>query len=737
MTGNTSKGYMSIDDLIRRIRKFHPEDNMDLVRKAYAFAEKAHAGQVRKSGEPYFSHPCAVAVILTDLMLDGTTIAASLLHDCVEDVEGVTLQTIHDEFGQEVELLVDGVTKLSKLNFASREEAQAETLRKMFLAMAKDIRVVLIKLADRLHNMRTLKFQRPERQIPIARETLDIYAPLAHRMGVYTIKWELEDLALRYIDPDSYYELVRLVGMKREEREKLIAEVTMELGTKLREAGIKAEITGRPKHFYSIYKKMKSQNKTFDQINDLIAIRVLVTTQQDCYFVLGIAHTLWPQVPGRFKDYISMPKPNMYQSLHTTVVNHGRPFEVQIRTFEMHRTAEYGIAAHWRYKEGRASENDLDQRLAWLRRILDWQGDVRDSTEFGELAKVDLFADEVFVFTPRGDVISLPRGATPLDFAYRIHTAVGNRCIGAKVNGRIVPLASQLETGDFVEVMTSSSSHGPSRDWLNIVKTSEAKAKIRAWLKKEQREVNIPLGHDMMEKQAKSLGYTLNQLLKGDAVDIVLKRFSAQTLDDLYAMVGFGGLSCPQVINRLVDEYKKSSKAEEAAAAAAQELARIEEQPSQKRQQQSSSNGVIVKGESGMLVRFARCCSPLPGDSIVGYITRGRGVSVHRKDCVSLKDPEMEKDRLIEVEWENQGADASYEADLRIISYNRTGLLAEISVMLATQEVPVSTISGHANKDSTYIFNVSIIIKNTQQLNKIIRDLQKWPDVIEVSRVSG
>ena len=737
MTGNTSKGYMSIDDLIRRIRKFHPEDNMDLVRKAYAFAEKAHAGQVRKSGEPYFSHPCAVAVILTDLMLDGTTIAASLLHDCVEDVEGVTLQTIHDEFGQEVELLVDGVTKLSKLNFASREEAQAETLRKMFLAMAKDIRVVLIKLADRLHNMRTLKFQRPERQIPIARETLDIYAPLAHRMGVYTIKWELEDLALRYIDPDSYYELVRLVGMKREEREKLIAEVTMELGTKLREAGIKAEITGRPKHFYSIYKKMKSQNKTFDQINDLIAIRVLVNTQQDCYFVLGIAHTLWPQVPGRFKDYISMPKPNMYQSLHTTVVNHGRPFEVQIRTFEMHRTAEYGIAAHWRYKEGRASENDLDQRLTWLRRILDWQGDVHDSTEFGELAKVDLFADEVFVFTPRGDVISLPRGATPLDFAYRIHTAVGNRCIGAKVNGRIVPLASQLETGDFVEVMTSSSSHGPSRDWLNIVKTSEAKAKIRAWLKKEQREVNIPLGHDMMEKQAKSLGYTLNQLLKGDAVDIVLKRFSAQTLDDLYAMVGFGGLSCPQVINRLVDEYKKSSKAEEAAAAAAQELARIEEQPPQKRQAQSSSNGVIVKGESGMLVRFARCCSPLPGDSIVGYITRGRGVSVHRKDCVSLKDPEMEKDRLIEVEWENQGADASYEADLRIISYNRTGLLAEISVMLATQEVPVSTISGHANKDSTYIFNVSIIIKNTQQLNKIIRDLQKWPDVIEVSRVSG
>ena len=735
MTGAETKGYMSLDDLIRRIRKFHPEDDMDVVRKAYEFAEKAHANQKRKSGEPYFSHPCAVAVILTDLMLDGTTIAAGLLHDCVEDVEGVTLEVIREQFGQEVELLVDGVTKLSQLKFASREEAQAETLRKMFLAMAKDIRVVLIKLADRLHNMRTLKYQRPERQVPIARETLDIYAPLAHRMGVYTIKWELEDLALRYIDPEGYYELVRLVGMKREERERLIADVTQQLGAKLREAGIKAEIEGRPKHFYSIYKKMKTQNKTFDQINDLIAIRVLVNTQQDCYFVLGVVHTMWPQVPGRFKDYISMPKPNMYQSLHTTVVNQGRPFEVQIRTFEMHRTAEYGIAAHWRYKEGRASESELDHKLSWLRRILDWQSEVRDPGEFGELAKVDLFADEVFVFTPKGDVISLPRGATPLDFAYRIHSAVGNRCIGAKVNGRIVPLASQLETGDFVEVMTSSSSRGPSRDWLNIVKTSEAKAKIRAWLKKEQREENIPLGHDMLDKEAKRLGYTLSQLLRPEAVETICKRFSAQTLDDVYAMIGFGGLSCAQVANRLVDEYKKSAKADEAVATTMPDIGKGEDAP--RKQPQSSSNGVVVKGESGMLVRFARCCNPLPGDKIVGYITRGRGVSVHRADCVSLKDPDVEKDRLIEVEWEAQGADASYEAEIRIITYNRTGLLAEISVLLATQEVPVSAITGHAYKDSSYIFHVSIIIKNTQQLNKIIRDLQKWPDVIEVSRVSS
>ena len=736
MTGNAEQGYMSLEDLIRRIRKYHPEDDMDLVRRAYHYAEKAHENQKRKSGEPYFSHPCAVAVILTDLMLDATTIAAGLLHDCVEDVDGVTQETIRQEFGQEVELLVDGVTKLSQLNFASREEAQAETLRKMFLAMAKDIRVVLIKLADRLHNMRTLKYQRPERQIPIARETLDIYAPLAHRMGVYTIKWELEDLSLRYIDPEGYQELVRLVGMKREERERLIADVSQQLGARLREAGIKAEITGRPKHFYSIYKKMKTQNKTFDQINDLIALRVLVNTQQDCYFVLGVVHTMWPQVPGRFKDYISMPKANMYQSLHTTVVNQGKPFEVQIRTFEMHRTAEYGIAAHWRYKEGRANENELDQKLSWLRRILDWQSDVRDPGEFGELAKVDLFADEVFVFTPKGDVISLPRGATPLDFAYRIHSAVGNRCIGAKVNGRIVPLTAQLETGDFVEVMTSANSHGPSRDWLNIVKTSEAKAKIRAWLKREQRDVNIPLGKDMLEKEAKRLGYTMSQLLKGDAPAIIEKRFSAQSLDDIYAMVGFGGLSCAQVVNRLVDEYKKNNKAEEATAAVAAALKEEPQQP-QRKQPQSSSNGVIVKGESGMLVRFARCCNPLPGDKIVGYITRGRGVSVHRADCVSLKDPDVEKDRLIEVAWEDQGADASYEAEIRIITYNRTGLLAEISVMLAAQNVPVSTISGHAYKDSTYIFHVSIIIKDTAQLNRIIRELQKWPDVIEVDRVSS
>ncbi len=724
--------YISVDELIGRIQKYHPDDDMDLVSRAYAFAEKAHANQVRKSGDPYFCHPCAVAVILTDLMLDATTIAAGLLHDCVEDVEGCTLDNVRTMFGDEVALLVDGVTKLSQLDFANREEAQAETLRKMFLAMAKDIRVVLIKLADRLHNMRTLKWQRPERQVPIARETLDIYAPLAHRLGVYTIKWELEDLSLRYLDPEGYYELVRLVGMKREEREQLIAQVTQELKSRLSEAGIKCEIDGRPKHFYSIYKKMKNQQKTFDQIMDLIAIRVLVNTKNDCYFVLGIVHTIWPQVPGRFKDYISMPKANMYQSLHTTVMNQGKPFEVQIRTFEMHRTAEYGIAAHWRYKEGKAAD-ELDNKLSWLRRILDWQGDVKDPGTFSELLKFDLFADEVFVFTPKGDVISLPKGATPLDFAYRIHSAVGNRCIGAKVNGRIVPLAHPLNTGDFVEVMTSSSSHGPSRDWLNIVKTSEAKAKIRAWLKKEQREDNIVHGREMLEREAKRLGYSMSQLSKNELVETLYKRYSVQSYDDVCAMVGFGGLSTVQVLNRLIDEYKKTQKVEDAPPVPEQKP----EEPSRKVQKSGASNGVIVKGESGMLVRFAKCCSPLPGDRIIGYITRGRGVSVHRADCVSLKDPGVEKDRLIEVEWESQASGGTYDAEIRIICYNRTGLLAELSVLFATMEVPVSAISAHTLKDNTFIFNISLVIKDTQQLNKIIKELNKWPDIIEVNRVNG
>lgn len=728
----TLKPYISADELIARMRKYHPEDDMDLVRRAYAFAENAHKDQFRKSGDPYFCHPVAVSVILSDLMLDATTIAAGLLHDCVEDVEGVTLQGISEMFGQEVALLVDGVTKLEKQNFSSREDAQAETLRKMFLAMAKDIRVVLIKLADRLHNMRTLKSQKPERQVPIAQETLDIYAPLAHRLGVYTIKIELEDLALKYIDPAAYDELKRLMGMKRDERDRMVNQIMMELKSKLRENGIhRCEISGRSKHFYSIYKKMKSQNKTFDQIHDLIAVRVLVNTTTDCYHALGVVNSIWPQVPGRFKDYISVPKANMYRSLHTTVVNQDRPFEVQIRTFEMHRVAEYGIAAHWRYKEGNAADA-LDSKLAWLRGILDWQSDVRDSHDFGEMLKVDLLADEVLVFTPKGDVVSLPKGATPLDFAYRIHSAVGNRCIGAKVNHRIVPLTAQLNTGDIVEVMTSSSSRGPSRDWLNIVKTSEAKAKIRAYLKKEERDVNISHGKEMLEREAKRLGYQLSMLNKSELIETLYKRYSVSSLEDIYAMVGFGGLSTQQVLNRLIEEYRKIHKTDEPLLAV-----EPKEEPQQRKIPTSSSNGVIVKGESGMLVRFAKCCTPLPGDNIIGYITRGRGVSVHRADCVSLKDESVEADRLIEVEWEHQAENTSYSAEIRVISYDRTGLLAELSVTFASQDIPVASLSAHKAKNGTYVINVTLTIKSTQQLSKVIKDLLRIPDIIEVTRVSG
>ena len=725
--------YISSDELIERISRYHPDDNMDLVRRAYDFSKEAFKDKKRLSGEPYFMHPVAVSVILTDLMLDATTIAAGLLHDCIEDVDGVTVQSVEAEFGQEVALLVDGVTKLRRLDFTSREEAQAETLRKMFLAMAKDIRVVLIKLADRLHNMRTLKTQKPERQVPIARETLDIYAPLAHRLGVYTIKWELEDLALRYIDPQGFYDLVQKVGMKRAEREKLIAQVTQQLSAQLRISGIKCEIDGRPKHFYSIYRKMKTQNKSFDQIYDLIAIRVIVNTVQDCYFALGVVHTLWPQVPGRFKDYISVPKANMYQSLHTTVVNAGKPFEVQIRTFEMHRTAEYGIAAHWRYKEGKQADA-MDDKLTWLRRILDWQKEANDANDFGELLKFDLFADEVFVFTPKGDVISLPRGATPLDFAYRIHSAVGNRCIGAKINGRIVPLSTPLNTGDFCEVMTSQSSRGPSRDWLSIVKTSEAKAKIRAWLKREGKEENILKGKEMFEHEVKRLGYTSSQLLKNEYLEALFRRYSFQSLEDIYSAIGFGGLSAMQAVNRLVEEYRKEHKAD----AAEVKLPTVEQRAEErKKTPTSSSNGVIVKGESGMLVRFAHCCTPLPGDRIVGYVTRGRGVSVHKADCQNLKDSGVEKERMIEVEWESE-EDAAYDADIRINCVNRSGLLAELTLYFASMNINVQAVSAHPMKSRSgmSVVDMTITIKNTQQLEKVIRDLGSKPDVVDVFRVS-
>ena len=553
-----------LQQILTKIQKYHPKDDISLVTRAYRFACEAHRDQKRKSGEPYIIHPVCVASILADLMLDSTTVAAGFLHDCVEDNKDVTVETIEAQFGPEVALLVDGVTKLKRLDFTSREDQQAESLRKMFLAMAKDIRVVLIKLADRLHNMRTLKYQSPDRQVAIARETLDVYAPLCHRLGMSTLKWEMEDLALRYIDPAGYYDLVEKVGQKRREREHAIQVVISALKEQLDQAGIHCEIAGRPKHFYSIYRKLKTQGKTFDQIYDLIAVRVLVDTIPDCYAVLGIVHTMWTQVPNRFKDYISMPKGNMYQSLHTTVVGtsgelRGQTFEVQIRTWEMHRTAEYGIAAHWRYKEGKQVDS-LDSKLYWLRQILDWQNETHDPSEFMDALKVDLFSDEVFVFTPKGDIVNLPRGATPVDFAYHIHSAIGNKCIGAKINGRIVPLETELQTGDFVEVLTSSNSKGPSMDWLKLCKTSEAKSKIRAYLKHELRDENLARGRDILDHEAKRQGYSLSQLVKNEFMEPIERRYSIHSMEDLYVTVGFGGLSGSQVINRLVEEYRKANK---------------------------------------------------------------------------------------------------------------------------------------------------------------------------------
>ena len=738
-----------VQEILTKIQKYHPKDDLSLVTRAYQFACEAHRDQKRKSGEPYIIHPVSVASILADLMLDSTTVAAGFLHDCVEDNKDVTIETIEAQFGPEVALLVDGVTKLKRLDFTSREDQQAESLRKMFLAMAKDIRVVLIKLADRLHNMRTLKYQSPDRQVAIARETLDVYAPLCHRLGMSTLKWEMEDLALRYIDPAGYYDLVEKVGQKRREREHAIQVVINALKEQLDQAGIRCEIAGRPKHFYSIYRKIKTQGKTFDQIYDLIAVRVLVETIPDCYAVLGIVHTMWTQVPNRFKDYISMPKGNMYQSLHTTVVGtsgelRGQTFEVQIRTWEMHRTAEYGIAAHWRYKEGKQVDS-LDSKLYWLRQILDWQNETHDPSEFMDALKVDLFSDEVFVFTPKGDIVNLPRGATPVDFAYHIHSAIGNKCIGAKINGRIVPLETQLETGDFVEVLTSSNSKGPSMDWLKLCKTSEAKSKIRAYLKHELRDENLARGRDILEHEAKRQGYALSQLLRNEYMEPIERRYSIHTMDDLYVTVGFGGLSGSQVINRLVEEYRKANKqAEPVPAPKPAQPSAAKPAAKSSAITQHHSNGVIVEGDSDMLVRFARCCNPLPGDDIVGYITRGRGVSIHRSDCPNMSDMMQTPERFIDVKWEGNGqkedAGAAYEANIRVIAYDRLGLFADISTMLSQMEIPIVSISARIDKSKarhTTCIDLILSITDTKQLERVIDKLRKRGDILEVFRLTA
>ena len=625
---------MGLDKMVARVRKQNPnDDSYLLVKKAYEFAENAHSCQVRRSGEPYFTHPAAVASILTDLMIDPPTITAGLLHDTVEDCSAVDIETIRKEFGEEVAALVDGVTKLDKLDFSNREEQKAESLRKMILAMSKDIRVVIIKLADRLHNMRTLTHQPPERQKAIALETLDIFTPLAHRLGMNAVKQELEDICFKYLEPEAYQDIARKVGLRRIEREENIRLVIKSLSETLDEHNIHYEIDGRSKHLYSIYRKMTEQNKSFEQIYDLIAVRVLVDTVQDCYTVLGIVHTLWNQIPGRFKDYISVPKGNMYQSLHTTLIG-GRtmpfPFELQIRTWDMHRVAEFGVAAHWRYKEG-AKADDLDNKLYWLRQILDWQNDTRDSKEFIDSLKTDLFSDEVLLFTPKGDIISMQRGSTPIDFAYRIHSGVGNHCVGAKVNGRIVPLETELETGDRVEIITSANSKGPSMDWMKIVKTPQARAKIRQFFKNELRGENMVRGRDMLEHEAKRRGVQIHLLLKPEYYDPILKRYAFQELDDIYGAVGYGGMASSYVISRLIEEQRKDET---------QAVPEVKEITQEELHEHlgKPSHGVYVKGQSGILVRFARCCNPVPGDEIIGYITRGRGVTVHKADCPNVGD---------------------------------------------------------------------------------------------------
>ncbi|MDD2649055.1 MAG: bifunctional (p)ppGpp synthetase/guanosine-3',5'-bis(diphosphate) 3'-pyrophosphohydrolase [Eubacteriales bacterium] len=724
---------MPMDKMLARVQKYHPGDSYQLVEKAYKFAEKAHSNYKRKSGEPYFIHPCFVASILCELMMDAQTIAAGLLHDTVEDCkqEGVTLEIIEKEFGDEVARLVDGVTKLDRLDFTDREEQQAESLRKMIIAMSKDIRVVIIKLADRLHNMRTLKFQSPERQVAIAHETLEIYAPLAHRLGVFRIKQELEDLSLQYIDPQGYQDIVQKVGMRRAERQENIRAVIKELSEKLEEAGLHYQIDGRPKHYYSIYKKMVLQNKPFEQIYDLIAIRVIVDTIPDCYTVLGIVHTLWKQVPNRFKDYISMPKANMYQSLHTTVIG-GRampvPFEVQIRTWEMHRVAEYGIAAHWRYKEGRQASDDLDSKLYWLRQIIDWQSETKDSKEFIDSLKVDLFSEDVFVFTPKGDIVSMQRGATPLDFAYRIHSAVGNSCVGAKVNGKIVPLDTPLNTGDRVDIITSSSSRGPSMDWLKVVKTQQAKAKIRQYFRKELHGENVDKGKDMLDRECKRRGLQLGLIMKPEFVAPILQKYGFTDIEDIFGAVGYGAMASTYVVTRLLDEQRALTEAETPKTPPV--LPTVEE--AQKKHDGKATHGIFVEGGSGMLLRFARCCNPVPGDEIVGYITRGRGVTVHKADCVNAINSEPE--RKVTVSWDTENKD-NYNATIQIIAYDHVGLLGELATYLSDMNVPINAVTAKvAPKNKTTNLSLVVQTQGVEQLDKIIRQLQKRSDVIEVFR---
>lgn len=716
---------MTIDKLCELVAAYGKPEEIDFIRQAYRYAEEAHRGQLRKSGEPYITHPLAVATILAELRLDTTTLTAALLHDVVEDTK-VTDEEIVRQFGAEVAALVDGVTKLKRIKFDSTEEQQAENLRKMFMAMAKDIRVLLIKLADRLHNMRTLRYQAPEKQARTARETLEIFAPLAHRLGINTVKWELEDTALRYMNPQQYYRIVNLMAQKRQERESYVNDVMEFLREKVQALDIQVEVSGRAKHIYSIYRKMEGQNKEFNEIYDLFAIRVIVDSIKDCYGVLGVVHTMWKPMPGRFKDYIAMPKANMYQSLHTTVIGpRGEPLEIQIRTWEMHQTAEFGIAAHWVYKEGgNKSEGKFSQKLAWFREVLEWQQDFRDAQEFMETLKLDLFSDEVFVFTPKGEVIELPAGSVPIDFAYRIHTDIGNRCIGAKINGKIVPLDYRLRTGDIVEVLTSKLSYGPSRDWLKIVQSSQAKSKIRQWFKREKREENVARGRELIEKEIHRQRLNVQAVMTQAYMADVLQKFNFTKDEDMYAAVGYGGLSPVQVVTRLVDRYKRDHPD--------QPLDKVTLEL--KERSKPTQNGVRVKGIDNLLIRFARCCNPVPGDEIVGFVTRGRGVSVHRADCPNATSLQSDVERVIDVEWAGI-ADQSYQVELEIVSLDRHGLINEVMNAVAETKTDVTAVSGRVDTKRVAHVNLMVRIRNLDHLRSVVERLKRIKDVHSVRRL--
>ena len=735
-------------ELIDKIKTYHPSDDFSMVEKAYKLAVEAHKEQKRKSGEPYIIHPLKVAYILAELELDMETITAGILHDIIEDTP-YTYEDIAHLFSEEIAALVDGVTKLGKLSYTTKEEAQAENYREMFLAMAKDIRVILIKLADRLHNMRTLNYMTPEKQREKAQETLDIYAPLAHRLGISKIRSEMEDLCFKYLNPDAYFDLAAKIQKKKEERDQFVQSMVQELQTKMNEAGIKGKVYGRTKHFFSIYKKMVNQNKTLDQIYDLFAIRALVDSVKDCYAVLGIVHTAYTPMPGRFKDYIAMPKPNMYQSLHNTLIGpHGQVFEVQIRTWEMHRTSEYGIAAHWKYKEGRANEKSSkaqkseEAKLAWLRQIMEWQKDMSDNKEYLDTIKLDLniYSTQVYAFTPQGDVIQLTKDSTPIDFAYMIHSAVGNKMVGARVNNKIVPLDHKIQNGDIVEIITSQNSKGPNRDWLAIVKTAQARTKIKQWFKKEEKEENIIRGREMILADIKKKGYQPQDLLRPEWEEIVLVKYDFKTWDALLAAVGYGGMKEGQVVNRLKDEYLKEKRKTQTAEDALKDFEKtIDQKPVKKHK---SKSGVVVEGIGDVAVRFSKCCSPVPGDEIIGFVTRGRGVTIHRTDCINVINlSNEERGRLINAEWDTQFAkgesNTSYLAELKVVANDRVGLIVEISRQLADDDISVKGFNVRTTKDMQAILNVTIEIKTKEQLERVVTRLKNLRDVTEVERVSG